>query len=62
MTSRCVPEIVETQMKLAGFVDTTVQTFDVPIGLWPEDKRLRCVGELNLEAILGGLYGPSARI
>ena len=35
---------MEENMKKAGFSDVTVHTFKIPIGPWPQDKRLKTLG------------------
>ncbi|RJE21808.1 hypothetical protein PHISCL_05864 [Aspergillus sclerotialis] len=35
---------MEENMKKAGFTDVTVHTFKIPVGPWPQDKRLKNLG------------------
>lgn len=62
MTGRLVPQVLEQQMKEAGFINTKVIRFKGPLGPWPKDKALREAGIYNLVAMLEGIEGISARI
>ncbi|KAK3399772.1 hypothetical protein B0T20DRAFT_406937 [Sordaria brevicollis] len=44
-------------MEEAGFVDITVKNIKIPLGIWPEDKRLAEIGlwwKISLESDLEG--------
>jgi hypothetical protein len=41
----------------AGFVNIEKEVFKLPMGPWPEDKRLREVGLFHREQFLQGLHG-----
>ena len=62
LTARCFPDVIERQMRHAGFVNTRVLPFKGPIGPWPKDKTLREAGIYNMVAMLEGLHGLSARV
>ncbi|KAI4241972.1 MAG: hypothetical protein LQ352_007333 [Teloschistes flavicans] len=48
---------LQTRMEKAGFVNTTVQIFKLPIGTWPADSKLKEIGAIQLVAMLEGLEG-----
>jgi hypothetical protein len=41
----------------AGFVNVKKETFKLPMGPWPKDKRLKEVGLFHREQFLQGLHG-----
>lgn len=51
---------LEQNMKDVGFEEVTVKEFKLPIGLWPEEKRLKNAGALSLAAMREGLQGISS--
>nr|KAK5116037.1 hypothetical protein LTR85_009319 [Meristemomyces frigidus] len=61
LTGRCHPEVMKQQMEEAGFINVTIQTYRLPVGPWPKDKRLRQAGLYNAVAIHEGLHGLSLR-
>jgi hypothetical protein len=62
MTARCDPKNMAEQMKTAGFINVTVQSFKMPVGPWPKDKRLREAGKFNLVGLDSGLTGLTLRV
>lgn len=49
-------------MEKAGFEDVRVLEYKLPIGLWPQDPKLREAGKYSLVAMLDGLHGISVAI
>lgn len=49
-------------MESAGFTDIVVQEFKIPIGLWPEDFKMRVIGAYQLAAMLEGLEALTLRL
>jgi hypothetical protein len=62
MTARCDPKKMAEQMKTAGFINVTIQSFKMPVGPWPKDQRLREAGKFNLFGLDSGLTGLSLRV
>ena len=58
----CRPEVVEQQMRDAGFINITRRNFKLPIGPWPKDERLKEAGRLGLANLLYGVHGLSVKI
>ena len=58
----CRPEVVEQQMRDAGFINITRRDFKLPIGPWPKDQRLREAGMLGLANLVYGMYGLSVKL
>jgi hypothetical protein len=52
-----VAENLEESMRATGFHDVTCHTFMLPIGPWPQDERLKEIGELNRTAWASGIEG-----
>ncbi|KAJ4287419.1 hypothetical protein N0V88_007691 [Collariella sp. IMI 366227] len=48
-------------LSAAGFEDVTTTTHKAPLGLWPQDNRLRICGLFMRTAIMDGLRGLSRR-
>jgi hypothetical protein len=48
-------------LKEAGFEEVQERTHKCPIGLWPQDKRLRLCGLFLRTAIMDGIRGFSRR-
>ena len=42
-------------MEEAGFEKVTLEVFDLPLGAWPKDKRLKEVGAFHYVQLRGGL-------
>ena len=58
----CRPEVLEQQMRDAGFINITRRNFKLPIGPWPKDERLKDAGRLGLANIVYGVQGLSVKI
>ena len=54
---RLTPDELRHWIEDAGFVDVTVKSYKLPIGLWPADEKLREVGKAQLLATLEGVHG-----
>lgn len=50
---------MESYVKAAGFTDVQVTKFQVPVGIWPKDKRYKEMGIVYATASVSGLeaYG-----
>lgn len=59
-----VPDLdnIATVMRSAGFVDVVVDHFQLPLGNWPTEKRLRKGGIAQLVALHEGLQSISLAI
>ena len=57
VTLRCYGEVLEQQMKEAGFINVVVRKLKIPIGVWPADEKMREVGCAQLISMLEGLEG-----
>lgn len=62
LTLRVSGESLKRQMEEAGFTNIAVQEFKIPIGPWPEDLRMRHIGEYQLLAMLEGLEALTLRL
>ncbi len=62
MHGYCRPEVLEQQMRDAGFINVTRRNFKLPIGPWPKDERLREAGYLGLANLVYGMYGLSVKL
>ncbi|KAI9879150.1 MAG: hypothetical protein M1830_009409 [Pleopsidium flavum] len=51
----CPGASLEGWVRDAGFTEIHHEKMQVPIGLWPKDKRLKTIGAFNLTQILEGL-------
>lgn len=49
--------VLEKQLKEAGFENTVVREFKIPVSPWPADSRLREVGRFQSVAMLEGIHG-----
>ena len=54
-------ESASEAMSAAGFVDVRKTTHKCPMGVWPQDKRLRCCGMFLRTVTMDGLRGISRR-
>lgn len=61
LTSRCQPQLMQQQMRAAGFVNVSVRAYKLPMGPWAKNKRLRQAGLLLLVGMHDGLDGLSLR-
>lgn len=57
----CNPDLIETQMANAGFVNITRRNFKLPLGPWCKDKTLKQAGLYTL-TLADGLHGLSVKI
>jgi SAM-dependent methyltransferase len=58
----CRPDLLEQQVRDAGFVNVTRRNFKLPIGPWPKDQRLKDAGILGMANLVHGVYGLSVKI
>lgn len=49
-------------MDEAGFKDVTEKVFDLPLGDWPEDRRLKEVGMFQRFQMVEGIHGIAFRL
>lgn len=49
-------------MESAGFTNIAVREFKIPIGPWPEDRKMRNIGAYQLVAMLEGLEALTLRL
>ncbi|EXJ76938.1 hypothetical protein A1O3_10095 [Capronia epimyces CBS 606.96] len=61
-TGRCDPQKLRDQMHEAGFINTRVIPYKMPIGPWPKDPMLKEAGKFGLVALHAGVYGMSVRL
>lgn len=57
VTLRIYGDVLEQQMRAAGFINVVVRKFKIPIGVWPADEKMREVGCAQLITMLEGLEG-----
>ncbi|EXJ87354.1 hypothetical protein A1O3_04313 [Capronia epimyces CBS 606.96] len=62
LTGKCDPELMTRQMREAGFINTTIIPFKLPVGPWPKNGRLRQAGALFMRGLLDGLSGLSLKV
>jgi len=51
----CPGPLLEGWVREAGFSDVTHKSFKMPLGMWPQDKKLKEVGMCNLLQYLDGV-------
>jgi hypothetical protein len=52
-----VAQKFKSMMERAGFEDVTEKVFDLPLGDWPEDRRLKEVGLFQRFQMVEGVHG-----
>jgi len=52
-----VAQKFKAMMEKAGFEDVTEKVFDLPLGDWPEDRRLKEVGLFQRFQMVEGIHG-----
>lgn len=52
-----VAQKFKAMMENAGFKDVTEKVFDLPLGDWPEDRRLKEVGMFQRFQMVEGIHG-----
>jgi hypothetical protein len=52
-----VAQKFKSMMEKAGFEDVTEKIFDLPLGDWPEDRRLKEVGLFQRFQMIEGVHG-----
>lgn len=57
LTLQISGDLLEKQMKEAGFENTVVHESKIPVGPWPADSRLSEVGSFQIVAMLEGIHG-----
>ena len=62
LTLRISGESLRRQMESAGFTNIIVREFKIPIGPWPEDRKMRNIGAYQLVAMLEGLESLTLRL
>lgn len=61
LSGHCYPEKMKQQMETAGFVNTTLKRYKMPVGPWAKNKRLKEAGLFNLVGMVEGVSGLSTR-
>ncbi|WPH01849.1 S-adenosyl-L-methionine-dependent methyltransferase [Acrodontium crateriforme] len=59
LTGHCYPELMKQQMEDAGFINTSIKCYKMPVGPWPKDPRLKQAGFFNLIGMVDGVSGLS---
>lgn len=62
LSARCFPEQMKKAMEQAGFVNTKIIPFKMPIGPWAKDPILKQSGLYTLVGLLDGVSGISLRV
>ena len=62
LKGHCDPDLVECQMRDAGFINVTRLNFKMPIGPWAKDATLREAGRFGRANLLEGFYGLSVKV
>jgi hypothetical protein len=52
-----VAQKFKAMIEKAGFTDVTEKVFDLPLGDWPEDRRLKEVGMFQRFQMVEGIHG-----
>lgn len=61
-SARCHPETMVEQMEAAGFINTRILEYKMPIGPWPKDRMLKQAGLYGLAALYDGVFGMSVKL
>lgn len=59
LTGHCYPEQMKQQMEDAGFINTSLKRYKMPVGPWAKDEHLKQAGFFNLIGMVEGVSGLS---